>query len=353
MSSFLAMLIANIKMSLRNKQAMFWNLMFPAIFIVLFGSIWGNDNFSNFHVGVTGADSPLRAAMVDAMGSSDAFKVHEGDQADELQALENNDRVLVLSFPEDDGQPVEMYSADRPGDINSQVAISATRSVMMEVLGAGVGVQVEEIQVSAASAEFIDWFMPGIIAMSLMNTGIIGISTAFVTFREKGILRRIKVTPFPLWKFLSARVLGAMIVGLLSTFVLIGLGMVLFGATVEGNWLLVIAMIILVSTSMLSIGAAIAAIARNVESAAGMANMITFPMMFLSGVFFPVNTMPDWMQPIMAVMPLKYGVEALREPMLYGNGIDAIWSQILILIAISVAAVAVAVKFFKWDATAK
>lgn len=353
MSSFLAMLIANIKMSLRNKQAMFWNLMFPAIFIVLFGSIWGNDNFSNFHVGVTGADTPLRAAMVDAMGSSDAFKVHEGDQTGELQALENNDRVLVLSFPEQDGAPIEMYSADRPGDINSQVAISATRSVMMEVLGAGVGVQIEEIQVSAASAEFIDWFMPGIIAMSLMNTGIIGISTAFVTFREKGILRRIKVTPFPLWKFLSARVLGAMIVGLLSTFVLIGLGMVLFGATVEGNWLLVIAMIILVSTSMLSIGAAIAAIARNVESAAGMANMITFPMMFLSGVFFAVNTMPDWMQPIMAVMPLKYGVEALREPMLYGNGLDAIWSQILILIAISVAAVAVAVKFFKWDATAK
>lgn len=353
MSSFLAMLTANIKMSLRNKQAMFWNLAFPALFIVLFGSIWGNDNFSNFNIGVIGADSPLRATMVEAMNANDAFVVHEGDPESEQDALENNDRVLVLSFPENEGGTIEIYSADRPGDINSQVAISATRAILMEILGADAGVNIEEIQVSAVSAEFIDWFMPGIIAFSLMNTGIIGISTAFVTFRERGILRRIKVTPFPLWKFLSARVLGAMIIGLLSTFILISLGMLLFGAKVEGNWLLVIAMIILVSTTMLNIGAAIAAIARNVESAAGMANLIIFPMMFLSGVFFPINTMPDWMQPFMAIMPLKYGVEALRQPMLYGNGLEAIWSQMLILMAISVAAIAIAVRFFKWDATAK
>src|SRR5690606_37944786 len=99
----------------------------------------------------------------------------------------------------------------------------------MDVFGSGMGVDIEQVQVESLNTTFMDWFLPGIIAMSLMNTGIIGISTAFVTFREKGILRRIKVTPFPLWKFLLARVLGAMIVGLLSTIVLIGLAMALFG----------------------------------------------------------------------------------------------------------------------------
>lgn len=353
MSSFSAMLVANIKMSLRNRQAMFWNLAFPALFIVLFGSIWDNDNFSNFDIGVIGADTPMRVAVIDAMESSDAFSVHQESDADEMSALENNDRVLVIEFPAEAGAPIRIYSADRPGDVTSQIAISATRSVLMEVVGASAGVEIEQVQVESLNTTFMDWFLPGIIAMSLMNTGIIGISTAFVAFREKGILRRIKVTPFPLWKFLLARVLGAMIVGLLSTFVLIGLAMALFGATVRGNWLLIIFAIILVSTSMLSIGAAIAAIARNVETAAGMANMITFPMMFLSGVFFPIASMPDWMRPIMAVMPLRYGVEALREPMLYGNGINAIWTQILILLAISVAAIVVAVRFFTWDSVKK
>lgn len=353
MKSFLAMLIANIKMSLRNRQAMFWNLAFPALFIVLFGSIWNNDNFSNFDVGVVGADSPVRVGMVDALTNSGAFAVHEGSEADEMAALENDDRVLVLSFPESQTDPIRIYTANRPADTSAQIAISATRSMLMEVLGAGMGVEIEQVQVDALNASFMDWFLPGIIAMSLMNTGIIGISTAFVTFREKGILRRIKVTPFPLWKFLSARVLGAMIVGLASTFVLIGLSMVLFDATVRGNWLLNIGVIILISTCMLSIGAAIAAVARNVESAAGMANLITFPMMFLSGVFFAVESMPDWMRPIMAVMPLRYGVDALRETMLYGNGISAIWMQSLILIGISVVAIALAVRFFTWDSVKK
>lgn len=353
MSSFLAMLVANIKMSLRNRQAMFWNLAFPALFIVLFGSIWDNDNFSNFDVGVIGADTPLHGAVVDALNSADGFTVYDGTGAEELEALENNDRVLVIEFPAEDGAPIRIYSPDRQGDVNSQIAMSATRSILMEVLGAGMGLEIEQVQVESLNTTFMDWFLPGIIAMSIMNTGIIGISTAFVTFREKGILRRIKVTPFPLWKFLFARVLGAMIVGLLSTFVLISLAMLLFGATVRGNWLLIFLGIIVVSTCMLSIGAGIAAVARNVETAAGMANLLTFPMMFLSGVFFPISSMPDWMRPIMAVMPLRYGVDALREPMLYGNGIGAVWMDLLILSVISVVAIAIAVRFFTWDSAKK
>lgn len=353
MSSFLAMLIANIKMSLRNKQAMFWNLAFPALFIVLFGSIWGNDNFSNIDIGIVGADSPMYGQMVEAFQSSDVFTVHTGTEAEETAALEDDDRELVISLPVESGAPITILSADQPADTTNQIAMSATRAILMEVIGASAGINIEEVKIEALNTTFIDWFMPGIIAMSLMNTGIIGISTAFVAFREKGILRRIKVTPFPLWKFLLARVLGAMIVGLLSTFVLIGLSMALFGAEVRGNWLLILAMIILVSTAMLSIGAAIAAVARNVESAAGMANLITFPMMFLSGVFFPISTMPDWMRPIMAVMPLKYGVNALREPMLYGHGIGAIWMDIVILIAVSVVTIMIAVRFFTWDSVKK
>lgn len=353
MNSFFAMLFANIKMSLRNKQAMFWNLAFPALFIVLFGSIWGNANFSNFNIGIIGADSPLKSAVVEALSDRDGFALYQGSEADEMAALRNDDRDLVLSFPNETGGAITIYSGGEQGDMNTQIAVGATKSVLMSVLGASVGTPIVEESVSTLGATFIDWFLPGIIAMSLMNTGIIGISTAFVTFRERGILRRIKVTPFPLWKFLVARVLGAMIVGLLSTIVLIGLAMALFSATVRGNWLLVLAAIVLVSTCMLSIGAAVAAIAPNVESAAGLANLITFPMMFLSGVFFPIDSMPDWMRPIMALMPLRYGVEALREPMLYGHSIDSIWKQIAILVAISAVSIAVAVRFFRWESANK
>ncbi|HWV34392.1 MAG TPA: ABC transporter permease [Thermomicrobiales bacterium] len=353
MKSFITMVIANLKMTVRNKQALFWNLAFPAIFIVMFGAVFNNGGMSSFDVGIAGGDSPLKAATIQAMQSSDAFKIHEGTADKELDALKNEDVDVVLVFPADgsDG-PIEMYSSAAGGP-NGQIATGAVRSVVMEVVGASSGVQVEQKEISTLGASYIDWFIPGILGFSLMNSGIIGIATAFVSFREKGILRRIKVTPFALWKFILARIVAAVVLSLATSAILIGLGKVLWGLTIRGNPLLITGVIIVVSMSMLAIGYAIAAIARNTETAASYANLITFPMMFLSGVFFPIASMPAWLRPLINIMPLKYGVNALRQPMLYGHGLGAIWTDLLILVAIFAVFMAFAVRYFKWDATAK
>ena len=100
---------------------------------------------------------------------------------------------------------------------------------------------------------------------------------------------------------------------LITSGILIGMGWLLFDLTVRGNWPVILASLLISAGAMLAIGYAIAAVARNTEAAASYANMVTFPMMFLSGVFFSVGAMPDWMQPIINAMPLKYAVEALRD----------------------------------------
>jgi ABC-2 type transport system permease protein len=97
----------------------------------------------------------------------------------------------------------------------------------------------------------------------------------------------------------------------------------------------------------------VAAIARNTETAASYANLITFPMMFLSGVFFPLGAMPGWLQPIIRLMPLKYAVDALREPMLYGHGFGAIAGDLAILLGIFAVAMVFAVRYFRWEETPK
>lgn len=353
MRSFLAMVLANIKMTVRNRAALFWNLAFPAIFIVMFGAVFGNDAINQFTVGIAGEDGPFRAAVIEAMEDSDAFDVHIGTTEDELAALENDDRSVVLVFPaEGSGEPVGMYAPEAGGP-SGQIAVGAVRSLVMEVAGASTGISIEQREISTLNASYIDWFIPGVLGFSLMNTGIIGISTAFVSFREKGILRRIKVTPFALWKFLLARIVAALVMSIVTSGILIGLGWLLWGLTVRGNWLLILGVIVVVAGTMLAIGYAIAAFARNTEAAASYANMITFPMMFLSGVFFPLAAMPGWLQPVINLMPLKYAVEALRQPMLYGNGIGAIWTDLLVLVGIFVVCMVFAVRFFRWDATAK
>ena len=352
MSSFRAMVVANIKMTVRNKQAIFWNLAFPAIFILIFGAVFGSGNENAFDVGVAGADSTLGQQVVSALSESDGFKVHTGSQDHEMDALNNNDRSVVLVVPDslDNGQKVDFYYTEEGGPAAS-IARLATENALTQILGGAEAVPINQVAVNTLNLTFMDFFVPGILAMSIMNSGVIGLSTAFTTYREKGILRRIKVTPFALWKFILARIIAQMLVILADCAILVVVAKLVWGLTIRGNWLLSIGIAILGSLTFLAIGYAISSIARNTESAASYANLITFPMLFLSGVFFTVDSMPNWLQPILNVLPLKYLVDGLRQPMMYGHGVGAVWQDTLVLLGIFAVAMAFAIRFFKWDAT--
>jgi ABC-2 type transport system permease protein len=352
MKSFWAMIVANLRMTVRNRTALFWNLAFPAIFIILFGAIFGNGgSLGDITVGVTGPAGPVHDVFIQALEQTEGFEVQTGSLAEETEKLEDGDRDIVVAFPgSDSGQGIDYYYSDAGGP-SGQISRVAVRSILNEVLGATTGTSINERELDTEETTYIDWFIPGILAMSLMNTGVIGISTAFVSFRERGIFRRIKVTPFALWKFLLARIVSGVIASLVTSGILIGVGALVWGARPQGNILLVTLVLILGSLTFVAIGYAIAAIARTTETAASYANLVTFPMLFLSGVFFPLNSMPDWMQPIVRVMPLSYLVNALRDPMLYGRGLGSIATDLLVLVPIFAAAMLFSIRFFKWDAT--
>jgi ABC-2 type transport system permease protein len=291
---------------------------------------------------------------VTGLESSDAFNVHLGDEAAEMEALNENERQIVLVIPETagTGNPIAFYYNEQGGPTGS-IAQSATQNALYQILGGSEVVPIETHAVSTLDLSFIDFFVPGILAMSIMNSGVIGLSTAFTSFREKGILRRIKVTPFALWKFILARIVAQMTVILATCAILIGVGMLVWGLTVRGSWLLIALVIVVGSLAFLAIGYAISSFARNTESAASYANLVTFPMLFLSGVFFPIGAMPEWLQPVIRLLPLRYLVDALRDPMMYGRGIASVWTDLLVLLAVFAVCLAFAVRFFKWDATTR
>jgi ABC-2 type transport system permease protein len=220
----------------------------------------------------------------------------------------------------------------------------------MAVAGGENTVPISTQPVSTLDIDFIDFFVPGIIAMSLMNSGVIGLSTAFVTYREKGILRRIKVTPFSLTSFILARIVTSLLIAVFQAVVLIGLGKLVYDFTLRGNLFLILLTIIIGSLAFLSIGFALSGIARNTETAASYANLVTFPMLFLSGTFFAVDSLPTWLQGLTRVLPLRYLIDALREPMMRGNGLAETWPDLLVLLAVFAVAMVIAVRFFKWDA---
>jgi ABC-2 type transport system permease protein len=339
-------------MTVRNRSALFWNLVFPALFIVIFGAVFGGNEGAHFTVGIAGEASAFSDGVVAAMQQTDALTVKLGSADEELAALKDGDRDIVVVFGPADRQgrpPVQVYYDETDGP-NAQVGLSVVRQILLSVAQAEQPLPITEQPVTGAKISFIDFFVPGILAMALMNAGVIGFSTAFVSYRERGILRRIKVTPFPLTSFVTARILSQLAVAVAQALILVALGVVLFGLKPRGNPLVILLAIVVGSLAFLAIGFAVAAIARNVEAAASYANLITFPMLFLSGVFFSLDSAPAWLRPVARTLPLSYLVDALREPMTRGRGLEAIWVDLLVLLATLVAGFVIAIRFFRWDA---
>ena len=355
MNGFRAMLIANLKMSVRNRAAFFWNILFPAVFILIFPALFSSGIGGTPSIGIAGGDTALRQQVTQALDDNGGFDLHQGSQDDELAALKDDDRDLVIVFPEgelSDATPIQLYTSSTGGP-SRNLALASVRSALLGSLGVDYGIAITEQDVSTLDTSFVDFFVPGILAMSLMNAGMIGLATNFVSYRERGILRRIKVTPLPLWSFILTRIVASLVTMLISSLLLMVMGWIVWGLDVRGNWLLIIAMILIGSLAFLGIGYAIAAVSRTVEASAAYTNALTFPMLFLSGVFIPVSSMPGWLQPIATVLPLRYLVDALRDPIMYGRGLGDVWAPALVLIAIFAATFAFAIRFFRWDATAK
>jgi ABC-2 type transport system permease protein len=354
MTSLFAMVRANLKMSLRNRAALFWNLAFPALFIVIFGVVFGRGPTVEFDVGVAGPESAFRDAVVADLQKSPTFVVSTGDEAEELQALADGKRGVVAVFDaaavgsSEDLPAVILYYNPTEGPV-SQVAVGAVRQTLIDVAGGPPPLPIEERPVTAQDVSFMDIFVPGILAMSLMNSGVIGLATAFVTYRERGILRRIRVTPFPLTSFILARVISQLLLAAMQAVILIGMAWAFFGLHLRGNPVVLLVAIAAGAMAFLAIGFAISGIAPNTETAASYANLITFPMLFLSGIFFSMENAPAWLRPITKVLPLSYLVDALREPMSFGNGLSAIWLDLLALMLTFIIAMAISVRFFRWD----
>jgi ABC-2 type transport system permease protein len=349
------MVLANFKMTLRNRAALFWNLMFPAIFIVLFGFLLTMDTQA-FRVGVVGEQSsPLTQQVAAELGNSDGFDVTLGSRQGEMDALAAGDRTVVVIFNE--GQAAGQIQAelyyDQSDPQRGQIALSGVQQFLNEVnlqaLGEDRPLNVSVQAVDSENLRYIDFLVPGILAMAIMNSGMIGLATAFVSYREKGILRRVKATPFPLSSFIVARIISQVAVAVVQAMVLILLGMLLFDLRIDGNLINVVVMVTIGAVAFLSLGFVISSFARNQEAAASLANALSFPMLFLSGVFFPVDNAPGWLQPITKIIPLTYLAEGLRGLMVRGSTLQAEWLNILVLLITCAVGIALSLRFFRWE----
>lgn len=203
--------------------------------------------------------------------------------------------------------------------------------------------------VQAKRSNYVDFLVPGVLAMSVMIGGVLGLPAAFVVVRERGVLRRIQATPFPLIGFVIVRVATQLLLALCQAAILLGLAKLTFDLDIAGNLFAVAVFAFLGALAFLTVGFFVAGVARKRESATTLAQLITFPMLFLSGVFFPLDRSPVLLQDVARIMPLTYLADGLRQIMVCGASLANLWGDLLALILTTAIGLALAVRFFRWE----
>jgi ABC-2 type transport system permease protein len=326
----------------REKTTMFFTLAFPIILILVFGTIFMSQDNVNFQLCVQDLDqSKSSAKAIETLGESGKFKIIKVDPAvDAAQYLRDHKVNLVLIIPK--GFAAAYMQRTILKDFKSSVTItyvydpsSSAVPTKMEILD-GVLARINQEMVglppfvtSAPQSiltkkyQFIEFFIPGIIAMAVMTLSLFGTVNLNTELRQKGIIRKLSTTPITRTEWILSDILYQFILAVVSTLAMLLVSYAVFKVRLHLNaWLP--AFILLNVFAFVGIGMILTRFVKEAQSAAAAANAISFPMMFLSGSFFPIELMPGFLQTFAKTLPLYYVNEGLRAAMIFDDNLAAL-----------------------------
>lgn len=361
MAAFIQLYLASLKEFVRDRMAMFWTLAFPIFFIVIFGIIFSGNNDTTFDIGVVVEDDgPVGAALGQVFSEVEVFNVTDGEREALLEQLRNGDLRVVIVVPAGLSSAVssgQTASVEAHYDPSNQTTAQVVLTIVDKVVS-GFDQQltqrptlltVTSVSVTSEGLRQIDFLLPGILAMALMQLGLFGTAPALVQLREQQVLRRIGATPLPRTTLLAAQVLHRLTIGLVQTFLIILVGTVFFQVTIAGSLALLAVVVVLGACMFVALGYLISGLAKTQESVIGISQLVNFPMMFLSGLFFPVDFMPAWIRPAVNAMPLTYLADALRQIMVGAPPVHPLGLDLAVLAGWLVISAILAVRFFRWE----
>jgi ABC-2 type transport system permease protein len=248
------------------------------------------------------------------------------------------------------GNKVNVTIYSNPADNSSPIVIETVGGIInqMNLQGATVLHQVglQQDSIKSQSYKYIDFLIPGLIGFSVLTSPMFSLVNISSEYKKTKLFKQLSLTPLTKTEWLISKIVWYVVLGLISFVLMTQVGAALFGAHLEYSvW--IIPFLIMGPLFFVSLGMLVGTISKSVESAAVVGNLITFPMMFLSGTFFPVSLMPQYLQNIAHVLPLYYLIDGLNQVMIYTNLGQALFDAELIL-GLSAVIFVLAVVFFRW-----
>jgi ABC-2 type transport system permease protein len=339
---------------LRDKTALFFSILFPLVFLVLFGGLFEQKGAARVKVVEVGAVSVLDE--IPAQSRGELAKVLEVERSDDLAAALARVRSGDVSAAvEQRGEVVLVHysAADqvRTGTVRG-VLQSLVEQSNLAATGAPPRVRLDAAQVEDQSMRAVQLFAPGLLGWAVATAATFGAAMTLVAWRKKLILRRLRLAPVRPQAIIGARVGVSVGVGLLQTALILGVASLpVFGLELSGYWWMAIPTIVIGTLAFLSIGLVAGAVARTEEAAIIVTNIVVLPMAFLSGSFFPLENAPQWVRTVAEVLPLKHLNHAMQDLLIRGAGPWDILPDLGVLVGFGGVMALVAVRFFRWEAS--
>lgn len=343
---FLAILRARNREFFRDRSAFGWNFLFPFLIVAGFGIIFGGKAYTEYKIGV----------FPHPAGSVNAEKIQIPPQFRDTRYLNfigipsASEGISKLKYHKIDfllkiGEPpYEYWVSD--GSPKGYIVEKIFKASLMPP---EIKIPSLKKEIQGSSIRYIDWLFPGILAMNMMFSALWGVGYVVVRYRKTGALKRLKVTPLNAFEYLSAQAVSRIFL-LMFTLIVVWTGCdLIFKFAVKGSYVNLFIVFFLGSLSLTALGLILASRGTSEEFTTGILNFISWPMMFLSEVWFSLEGAPQWVKSAAKIFPLTHMLKAVRSIMHDGAGLADVGLELIILTAMTLAFLIIGASMFSWN----
>jgi ABC-type multidrug transport system permease subunit len=332
--------LARLREFIREPEALFWTFLFPIVMSVAMAIAFPAAGAQTVRVGV--APGAATASIRDALSAATGIMVTDVPPGGELPALRSGDVHLIV-----EPGPPPTYRFD-PARSESRLARLVVDDVLKRAAGRSDPWQAREEQVEVPGSRYVDWLIPGIIALGIMNNGLWSIGFMTVQARLRRLLKRLAASPMRKRDYLLAPMLARLVFLGPEVAVPLVFGVLAFGMPVRGGILAIAAVALVGAFAFASLGMLMGSRVRTFEAISGLMNLASVPMWVLSGVFFSASNFPDAVQPAIQLLPLTALVDALRGVTLEGASLGEVSGELAILGGWAAGSFAIGLRIFRW-----
>lgn len=330
----------------RDRTSLLFTLAFPIAFLLIFSALLGDAGSRRAEVFVTGDGPLLRALPEDVVDAEPVPSVADG-----VRRVRDGDRPALVY--EEGGRVVVRYAAsDQVGGATVRgivAAVVADANLEAASNGAPPRYTLATSQVEDEALSAVEFFTPGMLGWAIAISSVFGVSISLVDWRAKGLLRRLRLSPLSTAEIALARIGVSLLLALGQTAAFFAVAVGLLGLDLAGSWWAAIPLVLLGTLAFLPLGLIIGSLARTVESASAIAQLVTLPMAFASGAFFPLDVAPSWLQTFSRIVPLRHLIDGLQDVMVRGRGIAAALPEAAAMLAFTLVLALVAARLVRLD----